>query len=124
VYASTECLGVTITINSKKKFPLYSKTPEGEIVKKEVILVFIFKYVAWILGEVVVSSGFLFPAVQAKVIKQYLLHLNNYLYHKYQIIDMENGSILGRNKLGRLYVHTPFLMKGYMVEKGKEVKLN
>jgi hypothetical protein len=36
---------------------------------------------------------------------------------------MENGSILGRNKLGRLYVHTPFLMKGYLVEKGKEVKM-
>jgi len=33
-------------MNSKEKFPLYSKTPEGEIVKKEVILVFKFKYVA------------------------------------------------------------------------------
>jgi len=37
---------------------------------------------------------------------------------------MENGSILGRNKLGRLYVHTPFLMKGYLVEKGKEVNFH
>jgi hypothetical protein len=51
------------------KFPIYSKTPEGEIACYKLHAVLIFKFLAFVLGEVVVSSGFLFPMVQAKVTK-------------------------------------------------------
>ncbi|XP_065341781.1 uncharacterized protein LOC135940708 [Cloeon dipterum] len=53
-------------------------------------------------GEEIVSCGVLFPLVEAK------------------IVDVETNKLLGRNKLGRLFIRGRNIMKGYLVEKGKE----
>lgn len=44
------------------------------------------------------------------------------LYYS-QIVEIENGNLLGCNTLGKLFVHSPYLMKGYLIHKDKEVKL-
>ncbi|XP_059478321.1 uncharacterized protein LOC132198347 [Neocloeon triangulifer] len=81
VYASTETLGVSITLNSSKfKLPLYGTSPDGERM---------------------VSSGVLFPLMEAK------------------IIDLQTGELLRQNQSGRLWVRSIQLTKGYL-RKGKE----
>ncbi|XP_065341379.1 luciferin 4-monooxygenase-like [Cloeon dipterum] len=81
-YASTETMGVSITLNSARfQLPLLGTSPDG---------------------EEMVASGVLFPLVQAKV------------------IDLETQKLLGRNKLGKLYVKATHIMKGYLVHKGRE----
>jgi hypothetical protein len=75
----------------------------------------------------VVSSGFLYPMVKVKVqlITQIYIVATTMtcaLIHS-QIVDMDSGKILGYNALGKLYVHSPYLMRGYLIHKEKEVRL-
>ncbi|XP_065341380.1 uncharacterized protein LOC135940436 [Cloeon dipterum] len=84
-YASTETMGVSVTVNSPKiplQFPMFGHSPDG---------------------EEMVSSGILFPLSQAK------------------IVDLETNKLLSRNMLGKLLVRGMHMMKGYLVEKGKEL---
>ncbi|XP_059478323.1 uncharacterized protein LOC132198349 [Neocloeon triangulifer] len=75
-YATTECLGVATTPNNIN-LSLFGTSPDGERM---------------------VTSGFLFPLVEAK------------------IIDLETGDLLGKNKLGLLFVRSLQLTKGYLVK--------
>ncbi|CAB3382633.1 Hypothetical predicted protein [Cloeon dipterum] len=81
-YGQTECLKISLTLNSEScQKSLIGYSPDG---------------------EEMVTSGTLFPLIQAK------------------ILDIETKKLLGCNKLGKLYIKGLHLMKGYFVEKGKQ----
>jgi len=44
-----------------------------------------------------------------------------YALYFLQIVEMNTGKILGQNTVGKLFVHSPYLMKGYLIHKDKEV---
>ncbi|XP_065342986.1 uncharacterized protein LOC135941406 [Cloeon dipterum] len=80
-YGQTECLKISLTFNSGScQRSLIGYSPDG---------------------EEMVTSGTLFPLIQAK------------------IVDIETKKLLGCNKLGKLYIKGLHLMTGYLVEKGK-----